>query len=187
MDGRNSATLILMKISHFDRTALYLFKAPFYGDVQSALNQESILLCKLLAQITMCHYSLPCLVPRRQLRWRSSYGGTVCCRPGKKCSKLESPSCDRYRWSFLVHTAWRLHTNDSNNLISNDYFSGSVLWREGSLSVACPDLPFEMMVLETRHVQYQRGRGGIISEFFVQVYFFRTPVDQGDRSPIPVW
>ena len=34
----------------------YLFKAPFYGDVQSALNQESILLCKLLAQITMCQY-----------------------------------------------------------------------------------------------------------------------------------
>ena len=50
-DGRDSATLILMKISHFDRTALYL--------VVNGLPKVSV--CKTLSNFSRSKIALPYL------------------------------------------------------------------------------------------------------------------------------
>jgi len=50
-----------------------------------------------------------------------------------------------------AHTVEQFVVDLAKNVQNSSHHpaTGSVLWREGSLSVACPDLPFEMMVLET--------------------------------------
>ena len=64
-DGRDSATLILMKISHFDRTALYtqqpsllgpniLFASPYTKKTRILVES-----CFLKAIFSVFHYAFP--------------------------------------------------------------------------------------------------------------------------------